>query len=141
MYPSLGTPDLEQSCFRLQKPPLHKFLRTPLVEGSERYSPKLLIGEFCGNPLDYWAFVNRYDVHIAARVTSDDLRLSYLLQHCSKEVYNKIKHHASGLDKRQAYEDVWKDSYERYGQPHIIGRCCEERLSEVSKITHFDSDR
>ena len=30
MYPSLGTPNLEQSCFRLQNPPLHKFLRTPL---------------------------------------------------------------------------------------------------------------
>ena len=115
--------------------------RLPAVEGSERYLPKLSIGEFCGDPLDYWAFVNRYDVHIAARVTSDDLRLSYLLQHCSKEVYDKIKHHASGLDKRQAYEDVWKDLYERFGQPHIIGRCCEERLSEVSKIIQFDSDR
>ena len=32
MCPSLETPNLEQSCFRLQNPPLHKFLRTPLVE-------------------------------------------------------------------------------------------------------------
>ena len=31
MCPSLGTPNLEQSCFRLQNPPLHKFLRTPLI--------------------------------------------------------------------------------------------------------------
>ena len=31
MYPSLGTPNLEQSCFRLQTPPLYKFLRTPLL--------------------------------------------------------------------------------------------------------------
>ena len=80
--------------------------RLPAIEGSERYLQKLSVGEFYGDPLDYWAFVNRYDVHIAARVTSDDLRLSYLLQHCSKEVYDKIKHHASGLDKSQAYEDV-----------------------------------
>ena len=31
MYPSLGTPNLEQSCFRLQNPPLYKFLRMPLI--------------------------------------------------------------------------------------------------------------
>ena len=31
MYPSLGTPNLEQSCFRLQNPSLYKFLRTPLM--------------------------------------------------------------------------------------------------------------
>ena len=31
MYPSLGTPNLKQSCFWLQNPPLHKFLRTPLL--------------------------------------------------------------------------------------------------------------
>ena len=72
--------------------------RLPAVEGSERYLPKLSIGKFYGDPLDYLAFVNRYDVHIATRVISDDLRLSYLLQHCSKEVYNKIKHRANGLD-------------------------------------------
>lgn len=109
-------------------------------EGNERFLPKPSIEHFNGDPLDFWAFVNRYDVHIAARIGSDDLRLAYLLQHCSRDVYEKIKHHASSPDKRLAYEAVWRDLFERYGQPHIITSCCERRLADLPKISQFDTN-
>ena len=44
----------------------------PSVEVSERYLPKPAIEEFDGDPLDYWAFVNRFKVHIADRIHSVD---------------------------------------------------------------------
>ena len=79
-------------------------------------------------------------MHIADRIRSIDLRLVYLLQHCSKRVYNRIKHFASGPDKRYCYDMVWRELYDRYGQPHVIGRYCEERLLEVGKINQHDSE-
>ena len=107
---------------------------------SERYLPKPSIEEFDGNPLDYWAFVNRFQIHVAERVNSDDLRLVYLLQHCSKRVYEKLKHFAVGPDARECYRAVWQERCRRYGQPHVISRCCEERLMNVSKIGQHDAE-
>ena len=113
---------------------------SPSVEASERYLPKPAIEKFDGDPLDYWAFVNRFKVHIADRIRSIDLKLVYLLQHCSKRVYNKIKHFASGPDKRYCYDMVWRELYDWYGQPHVIGRHCEERPLQVGKINLHNSE-
>ena len=110
------------------------------TEVSERFLPKPAIEEFDGDPLDYWAFVNRFKVHIADRITSDDLKLVYLLQHCSKRVYDRIKHYAGGPDKHQCYQMVWRELYDRYGQPHIVGRHCEQRLLELPKVGQYDPE-
>ena len=117
--------------------PIPEFYHT---EMSERFLPKPAIENFDGDPLDYWAFVNRFKVHIADRINSDDLKLVYLLQHCSKRVYDKVKHYAGGPDKRQCYKLVWQELYERYGQPHIIGRYCEQRLLELPKVGQYDGE-
>ena len=74
------------------------------LEVSERFLPKPSIDPFDGYPLNYWAFVPRYEVHIAGR------------------------------NKQLAYEAVWKEIYQTQGQPHIISRCCEEPLTSVGKI-------
>ena len=110
------------------------------VETGDRFLPKPSIDLFDGDPLDYWSFVSRYGVHIAERVSSPDLRLAYLLQHCTKNVHDKVKHYACETNKQLAYEAVWKELYERYGQPHIISRSCEQRLSNVSKISQNDAE-
>ena len=91
------------------------------TEMSERFLPKPAIENFDEDPLDYWALVNRFKVHIANRIHGNDLKLVYLLQHCSKGVYDRVKHYAGGPDKRQCYKLVWQKLYDRYGQPHIIG--------------------
>ena len=113
---------------------------TSHAEASERFLPKPSIEQFDGDPLDYWAFVNRFKVHIADRIISGDLKLVYLLQHCSKKVYDRIKHYAGGPDKQQCYRMVWQELYDRYGQPHIIGRCCEQRLLELPKVGPYDGE-
>ena len=91
-------------------------------EIGERFLPKPTIEHFDGDPLDYGAFVSRFKVHIADCLRSDDLKLVYLLQHCSKKVHEKIKHHAIGGNKQECYRRVWNELRDRYGQPHVIGR-------------------
>ena len=110
------------------------------TEASERFLPKPAIEQFDGDPLDYWAFVSRFKVHIADRISSDDLKLVYLLQHCSKSVYERVKHYAGGPDKRQCYQKVWRELYDRYGQPHVVGRHCEQRLLDLPKVGQYDAE-
>ena len=109
-------------------------------ESNERYLPKPSIEPFDGDPLNYyWAFLNRYDILTAGRGGSEDLSLAYLLQHSTEAVYDKVKHHACSLDKRIACEAVWRDLYERFGQLHIVSRCCEKRMTDVPKKGQYDS--
>ena len=110
------------------------------VEVGDRFLPKPSVERFEGDPMDYWAFVNRFEVHVASRITDDDLRLAYVLQHCAKPVYEKLKHIASDKNKSRAYRKVWQELYERYGQPHVISRCCERRLIKFPKAAFSDAD-
>ena len=105
-----------------------------VVEVGERFLPKPSIEKFDGDPMDYAAFENRYQVHIRDKIKDDDLKLAYLLQHCTKRVYDKVKHLAGDRNKYKAYRLVWRELYERYGQPHVVSRCCEKRLQELPKI-------
>ena len=107
-------------------------------ELSERFLPKPSIEVFDGDPFDYWGFVNRFEIHIASRVATDDLRLVYLLQHCSKRIYEKLNHFAGGANPTIGYNQAWQELYRRYGQPHIISRSCEERLLKVTKLSQND---
>ena len=95
------------------------------VEVGDRFLPKPAVEKFDGDPMDYWAFVNRFEVDVASKVHDDDLHLAYVLQHCTKPVYDKVKHIAGNRDKSIAYRILWQELYERYGQPHIIAHHCE----------------
>ena len=77
MCPSLGTPNLEQSCFRLQNPPLHKFLRTPLpviVFHQEYVIERILhlknfrtfnaANDIAREIYDRWVCCNVYPIHL-----------------------------------------------------------------------------
>ena len=90
--------------------------------------------------MDYWAFVNRFEVHVASKVHDDDLRLAYVLQHCTKPVYDKVKHIAGNRDKSIAYRLLWQELYERYGQPHIIAHHCENRLQQFPRLVANDAE-
>jgi len=35
---------------------------------------------------------------------------------------------------------VWNELYDRYGQPHVVARCCEQRLLDTPKIALYDSE-
>ena len=113
---------------------------TRTLEVGDRFLPKPAVEKFDGDPLDYWAFVNRFEVHVASKVYDDDLRLAYVLQHCTKPVYDKVKHIAGNRIKSTAYRMLWQELYERYGQPHIIARHCENRLQQFPKLIANDAE-
>ena len=110
------------------------------VEVGDRFLPKPAVEKFDDDPMDYWAFVNRFEVHVASKVHDDGLRLAYVLQHCTKPVYHKIKHIAGNRDKSFTYRILWQELYERYGQPHIIAHHCENRLQQFPKLVANDAE-
>ena len=110
------------------------------VKVGDRFLPKPAVENFDGDPMDYWAFVNRFEVHVASKVHDDDLRLAYLLQHCTKPVYDKDKHIVGNRDKSTAYRILWQELYERYGQPHIITHHCENRLKQFPRLIANDAE-
>ena len=57
-----------------------------VVEISERFLPKPTVEEFKSDPMDYWGFVSPLNVHVAAEVDFDDLKVVFLLQRCNKKV-------------------------------------------------------
>ena len=51
------------------------------VKVGNRFLPKPSVEKFKVNPMDQWAFVNRFEVHATSKITDNDLRLAYVLQH------------------------------------------------------------
>ena len=49
-----------------------------IPDQSEHFLPKPSVEKFDGDPLDYWGFVNCFQIHIASRVATDDLKLVYI---------------------------------------------------------------
>ena len=65
--------------------------------------PKRELLTFDGNLLNYWLFVNNFEVNIAKRVPDTDSRLTYLIQHCSGKAREAIKNCAIISDPNVGY--------------------------------------
>ena len=65
--------------------------------------PKPEAKKFDGDPLDYWAFSNRFRCHVADWLPSK-AKMSYLLQHCSPKVCDNIQHFTDINDDQYAYD-------------------------------------
>ena len=101
--------------------------------------PKPEVKKFDGDPLDYWAFSNRFRCHVADWLPSK-AKMSYLLQHCSPEVRGNVQHFADINDGQYAYDLAWDELKRRYGQPYIIAHACEKLLA-FPKLKRDVADR
>ena len=111
-----------------------------LKETSEQLLPKPSIKKFEGDPMDYWAFFNRFTCHVANWLPPKR-KMSYLLQHCSEEVCRFIRHFEDIHDGRFAYDMAWQELERRYGQSHLIVQACEERLLSIPRIDREVAER
>ena len=111
-----------------------------LQDNSDQLLPKPTIKLFEGDPLDYWAFYNRFRCHVGDWL-SPKRKFSYLLQHCSAEVANNIQHFEDLHHGEYAYDLAWNELKRRYGQPYVIAQACEERLSSFPKLDRDLADR
>ena len=107
---------------------------------SDPLIPKPNVKKFEGDPLDYWAFYNRFRCHVADWLPLKT-KMSYLLQHCSPQVCDNIQHFADIHDGQYSYDLAWDELKRRYGQPHVIAQACEEKLLEFPKIERDVADR
>ena len=65
----------------------------PLVVVVHDYPPpRPEIKCFDEDPLNYWSFMKSFDMHIAHRMSSDSVKLVYLLQHCTPKVRSNLEH-------------------------------------------------
>lgn len=53
--------------------------------------PKPDIPRFSGDPIDYWGFINNFEVNIAKRLNDDRFTLSYLIQFCTGKAHAAIE--------------------------------------------------
>ena len=109
------------------------FVQNRTTEIKDRFLPKSSVEQFDGNTMDYWAFVIGFEVNVASRI-QDDLRLAYVLQHCTKLVYDKVKHIAGSRYKSFAYRMIWQELCERYGQPHVIARTAYKKYGLICNL-------
>ena len=65
--------------------------------------PKRELLTFDGNPLNYWLFINNFEVNIAKRVRDPGTRLTYLIQHCTGKAREAIKNCAIMSGPEQGY--------------------------------------
>ena len=108
---------------------------------TDQLLPTPSIRKFDGDPLDYWAFYNRFRCHVADWLPSKK-KLSYLLQHCTAEVSQYIQHFADVHESNHhVYDLAWDELRRRYGQSYIIAQACQEKLLSFPKIDRDVAER
>ena len=100
--------------------------------------PKRELLTFDGNPLNYWLFINNFEVNISKRVPDAETRLAYLIQHCTGKAREAIKNCAiiSGPD--QGYRKAQEILFHRFGQQHIIAHAHITKIVEGPQIKNTD---
>jgi len=82
--------------------------------------PKRELLTFDANPLNYWLFINNFEVNIARRVQDLETRLTYVTQHCTGNAREAIKNCAIMFGSEQCYRKAQETLYHRFRQKHII---------------------
>ena len=81
--------------------------------------PKRELLTFDGNPLNYWLFINNFEVNIAKRVRDAETRLAYLIQHYTGKAREAIKNCAIISSTDQGYRKAQEILFHRFGQKHL----------------------
>jgi len=90
-----------------------------IQQGFEMLERQLLT--FNGNLLNYWLFINNFEVNIAKRVPDTETRLTCLIQHCAGEAREAIKNCAIISDSEQGYRKAQEILYHKFGQKIVGG--------------------
>ena len=100
--------------------------------------PKRELLTFDGNPLNYWLFINNFEVNIAKRVPDAESRLTYLIQHCTGKAREAIKNCAIVSNPDQGYRKAQEILYHRFGQKHIAAHAHIAKIVEGPQLKNTD---
>ena len=96
------------------------------------FLPRPEFPKFSGDPLEYKAFMNNFETHIEPRVRDEKTLICLLLQHCSKDVKDRIEHFATS--EVQPYTVAKQRLNKEYGSPWVISDACEQRLKKFPSV-------
>ena len=100
------------------------------------FLPRPEFPKFSGDPLEYKAFMNNFETHIEPRVRDEKTLICLLLQHCSKDVKDRIEHFATS--EVQPYTVAKQRLNKEYGLPWVISDACEQRLKKFPSVRSGD---
>ena len=100
------------------------------------FLPRPEFPKFSGDPLEYKAFMNNFETHIEPRVRDEKTLICLLLQHCSKDVKDRIEHFATS--EVQPYTVAKQRLKKEYGSPWVISDACEQRLKKFPSVRSGD---
>ena len=100
------------------------------------FLPRPEFPKFSGDPLEYKAFMNNFETHIEPRVRDEKTLICLLLQHCSKDVKDRIEHFATS--EVQPYTVAKQRLNKEYGSPWVISDACEQRLKKFPSVRSSD---
>ena len=100
------------------------------------FLPRPEFPKFSGDPLEYKAFMNNFETHIEPRVRDEKTLICLLLQHCSKDVKDRIEHFATS--EVQPYTEAKQRLNKEYGSPWVISDACEQRLKKFPSVRSGD---
>ena len=93
---------------------------------------------FNGNPLDYWLFVNNFEVNVAKRVSDADSKLAYLILHCTCKAKDAVKNCSIIADAQQGYRKAQEILLQRFGQKDIIAHAHIAKLVQGPQLKATD---
>ena len=100
------------------------------------FLPRPEFPKFSGDPLEYKAFMNNFETHIEPRVRDEKTLICLLLQHCSKDVKDRIEHFATS--EVQPYTVAKQRLNKEYGSPWVTSDACEQRLKKFPSVRSGD---
>ncbi|XP_063968368.1 uncharacterized protein LOC129265564 [Lytechinus pictus] len=100
--------------------------------------PKPDIQPFSGNPVDYWKFMNTFEVNIGDKVNDDRMRLNYLIQFCTGKARDAIEN-CILLEPSAGYARAKLILHDQFGRNYIVARAHVERVLKRSHIRSSDS--
>ncbi|XP_041458410.1 uncharacterized protein LOC121410406 isoform X2 [Lytechinus variegatus] len=100
--------------------------------------PKPDIQPFSGNPVDYWKFMNTFEVNIGDKVNDDRMRLNYLIQFCTGKARDAIEN-CILLEPSAGYARAKLILQDQFGRNYIVARAHVERVLKRSHIRSSDS--
>ena len=108
----------------------------PILTSQDYLPPRPVIPNFDGDPLTYWPFIRSFEAHIATKMSSNSVKLVYLLQHCSTRIRQNLEHLARDVE--SGYGLAMDSLYNDYGQPHIVVHHCEQKLLAAPRLKTKD---
>ncbi|CAL8072036.1 unnamed protein product [Calicophoron daubneyi] len=98
--------------------------------------PKVEVEKFDGTPWKFYRFLKIFETSIAQRISSDQQRLSLLIQHCTGLTKQSIEHCVMLTD--GCYDEAVQTLRTRFGRPHQIVESLTDPLFNGPKLVETD---